>query len=66
VGEQVNVDRRLSHPWLYEPWEFRQATEKGAHTMPHVEELEYLGYIKIAKDMRYGSWLMGRPCQNTA
>jgi hypothetical protein len=52
----------MERPWLTGTWEFRRATEVGAHTMVAVEELLYLGYIKIGFDPRYRTWLMGRPC----
>jgi hypothetical protein len=48
-------------------WLFRWASEVGAHSMPHPEELEYLGYTFVGIDPRYqGAVLMRKeaiPCQ---
>lgn len=41
-------------------YEFRWASPTGAHNMPAVEELEYLGYRVVGRDPRYGSVLMLR------
>jgi hypothetical protein len=50
-------------------YEYRWATDGRAHSMPHVEELTYLGYEpviragEIARDPRYPhSVLMRRLC----
>ena len=46
--------------------EFRWATTEGAHSMPAIEELEYLGYVvvrrdgEIVVDPRYRTVLMRR------
>ena len=41
--------------------EFRWASETGAHGMPHPEELEYLGFVRVARHPRWpSSWLMKR------
>lgn len=46
--------------------EYRWASSCGAHSMPHPEELLYLGYAYVerngerVRDPRYGSWLMAR------
>ena len=46
-----------------EAWEFRWATVTGQqHSMPAVEELEYLGYERVGEDWRYGTVLMRRRC----
>lgn len=47
-------------PSEWKSFEVRWATEKPAHSMPMVEELEYLGYVRAGKDPRYGSILMAR------
>ena len=45
-----------------ERYEYRWASEHGAHAMPHPDELIYLGYDPqpVAHDLRYGSVLMRR------
>jgi hypothetical protein len=50
-------------------YEYRWATTAGAHSMPHVEELKYMGYEHVlrdgvpVRDPRYpSSMLMRRPC----
>lgn len=35
--------------------EYRWASETGAHSMPHPEELEWLGYVRVCRDPRYPS-----------
>ena len=44
--------------------EFRWASETGEVGLPALEELEYLGYRRMAQHPVYPrSWLMRRDCQ---
>ena len=41
--------------------EFRWANERGASGMPHPEELEHLGYVRVRQHPLFPlSWLMRR------
>lgn len=31
-------------------WEYRWASERGAHSMPHPDELRYLGFLPALRD----------------
>ena len=45
--------------------EFRWASETGAAGLPAIEELEYLGYRRMAQHPIYPkSWLMRRDCDD--
>lgn len=34
------------------PWEYRWASERGVHSMPHPDELRYLGFLPVVRDGR--------------